>query len=536
MQLELDAIERDRRRLRERWAERGYRLGKSISQALREGARRWPEVESIYYAHDGPRRVTNRELHAAGLALAGALHGLGLRAGDVVGVQLPSWVETAVLHQAILHLGAVALPIVASLGPAEVEFVLRQSRARALFVPDRWRKTDYLARCGALRALPDLERIVVVGEESSEGCLCWRELLRTAPAGFEPIASAPDAVSLLLYTSGTTSAPKGVQHTHESLLWEWGRPTYASRGVQLASLPAGHYTGYQFLLRPSLQGAPTIFLDAWDPRLAAEVVQRHRVRHGGGTPIFLFSLLETARAHGLDLSSLETFSLAGQGLVPSMIELADAQGFRGARVYGSTEHPTVTSFDPELPFQERAHTDGRVDVGNEVRIVDEDGSDVAPGREGEIVTRGPEMFVGYLDPELDRESFLPGGWFNSGDVGRLDPRGFLTITDRKKDIIIRGGENISSVEVEEILERHPAVRAAAAVALPDPRYGEKVCAFVELEAGARLTLAEVVRHFERAGVARYKTPERLEIVGELPRNATGKVKKFELRRRLRGGS
>src|SRR5262245_25282349 len=400
MRLELDAIAQDRERLRERWSEQGYRGGGSISQALREGAARWPEVESIYYAQGRPRRATNRELYADGLELAAALHSLGLRAGDVVGVQLPSWIETAVLHQAILHVGAVALPIVASFGPAEVEFVLRQSRARALFAPGRWRGVDFPARASALRALPDLERIVVVGEEEPEGCLAWRALLARARPGFEPVASARDAVSLLLYTSGTTSAPKGVQHTHEALLWEWGRRTYASRGLHLASLPAGHYTGYGSLLRPSLLGAPMVFLDAWDAKLAAEVVERHRVRHGGGTPIFLFTLLEMAKVHGKDLSSLETFSMAGQGMTPAMIERADVRGFRGARVYGSTEHPTVTSFDPELPFEERAHTDGRVDAGNEVRIVDADGNDVAPGREGEVVSRGPEMFVGYLDPEL----------------------------------------------------------------------------------------------------------------------------------------
>jgi len=276
-----------------------------------------------------------------------------------------------------------------------------------------------------------------------------------------------------------------------------------------------------------------VFLDQWDAQFAAELVQRHRIKAGGGTPIFLFSLIEMAAKHGFDISSLESFSLGGQGMTPDLVQLADSQGFPGARVYGSTEHPTVTSFDPELPFEKRAHTDGRLDEGNEVRIVDDAGRDLPFGREGEILTRGPEMFVGYLDADLDRDSFVAGGWLKSGDIGRLDAEGFLTITDRKKDIIIRGGENISSVEVEETLARHPAVRAAAAVAMPDRIYGEKVCVCVELHPGQSITMGDVREHFARSGLAKQKTPERLEILPELPRNASGKVKKNELRAAVR---
>jgi len=529
----LAAIAADRARLRRRWAEAGHYAATSISQALAAGARRHPEVESVYYADGKPGRTTNRELFARGLEVAAALRARGVRAGDVVAVQLPSWLETAALFQGIAHAGAVALPIVSIYGRAEVEFALRQSRARAYFAPARWRNTDYVPRCEAFAALPHLEQIVLLGDEVPAPFTAWREFLRAAAPGFAPHAARPGDVSLLMYTSGTSAAPKGVQHTHETLLCEWGRPTYANRGLQLANLPAGHYTGYGFLLRPSLQGAPMVFLDHWNAALAAEVVERHRVRHGGGTPIFLFGLLDAARERGRDLSSLESFSMAGQGMTPAMVERADRHGFPGARVYGSTEHPTVTAFDPTLPFERRAFTDGRIDDGNEVRIVDDAGRDLPPGADGEILTRGPELFVGYLDAEVDRESFLPGGWFRTGDVGRLDAEGFLTVTDRKKDIIIRGGENLSSVEIEEVLSRHPAVAAAAAVAMPDPRYGERVCAYVELRPGTSLTLAEVAAHFASAGVARQKTPERLEVVDRLPRNASGKVRKVELRERLR---
>lgn len=531
--LDLATINEDRRRLREQWRALGYHQNQSISQRLLESARRYPEVESIFYSEKRPRRTTNRELYEHSLRIASALQKLGVARGDVVAVQLPTWYETTVLYLALIHLGSIVLPIVSIYGQAEVEFILRQARAKFYFSPARWRKVEYLPRHAALGSLPDLQEIVVVGDSAPAGAQSWERLEAAASGGFESVVSDPDAVSLLMYTSGTTSAPKGVQHTHHSLLREWGRPSYRDRGLHLTSLPAGHYTGYGQVLRPLLFGAASIFLDQWDAHFAAEVVQRHKVKAGGGTPIFLFSLLEMAAKHGFDISSLESFGLGGQGMTPALVQLADSAGFPGARVYGSTEHPTVTGFDPEQSFEKRAYTDGRLDEGNEVRIVDDEGRDMPLGREGEILTRGPEMFVGYLDAELDRDSFVAGGWLKSGDVGRLDAAGFLTITDRKKDIIIRGGENISSVEVEENLVRHPAVRVAAAVAIPDPIYGEKVCICVELNAGQSLTLEEVRGHFARVGLAKQKTPERLEILSELPRNASGKIKKFELREMVR---
>lgn len=531
--MELTDIAADRRRLREQWRRLGYHAGQSIPQLLLEGARRHPDVESIYYAEKHARRTTNRELYAHSLRIAASLRQLGVGRGDVVAVQLPTWYETTVLYLALMHVGAIVLPIVSIYGTAEVEFILRQSQAKLYFSPAKWRKVDFIERHAAFRALPQLRDIIVVGDGAPAGTSSWERLESAAAGGFDPVDCDPDAVSLLMYTSGTTSAPKGVQHTHHSLLREWGRPSYRNRGLYLANLPAGHYTGYTYMFRPSIYGAPMVFLDQWDAQFAAELVQRHRIKAGGGTPIFLFSLIEMAAKHGFDISSLESFSLGGQGMTPDLVQLADSQGFPGARVYGSTEHPTVTSFDPELPFEKRAHTDGRLDEGNEVCIVDDAGRDLPFGREGEILTRGPEMFVGYLDADLDRDSFVAGGWLKSGDIGRLDAEGFLTITDRKKDIIIRGGENISSVEVEETLARHPAVRAAAAVAMPDRIYGEKVCVCVELHPGQSITMDEVREHFARSGLAKQKTPERLEILPELPRNASGKVKKNELRAAVR---
>ncbi len=530
--MHLDEIRRDRAALQARWSAEGYYSGVTLSEALCEGAQRYPDNCSHFYRDGEERARTNAEIFEEGLRLACALLRLGLTKGDVIAVQLPTWLETAALYQAIAHIGAVALPIVSIYGDAEVEYILQDSGAKALFVPATWRGKSYTARYARLLSAAGLQAIVVIGDRPPTGFVAWEDFAAAAEGPATPAQSNPNDVCCLIYTSGTTSNPKGVQHTHNSLMWEWGRPTFANRGMYLSSMPAGHITGYGFLMRPALYGAPQVFMEHWDPAFAAHLIERHEVRCGGGTPTFLVTLLEAAHATGADISSLVSFSMGGQGITPEQVRMADARGFRGARVYGSTEHPTVTIFDPEETFESRAQTDGRIDAGNELRVVDEDDRDVAQGLEGNLLTRGPDLFAGYSNPELDRESFAPGGWFRTGDIGRIDANGYLQITDRKKDIIIRGGENISSTEVEGYLMRHPLVRDAAAIAMRDDVYGEKVCAFIVLSADARLTIHDVRAHFRGLGVAAQKTPERIEFLHELPRNASGKVKKNELRARI----
>ena len=234
-----------------------------------------------------------------------------------------------------------------------------------------------------------------------------------------------------------------------------------------------------------------------------------------------------------DLSSLAAYSMGGTGVTPEHVAAADRAGFAGSRSYGLTEHSTVSVGWRDMPFEQRAQTDGRVQPGSEVRIVDELERELPRGSDGEILVRGPELFIGYTDAALNAQAFTTDGWFRTGDIGRFDSANCLTLTDRKKDIVIRGGENISSQEVERVLATHPAVQDVAVVAQPDPRYGEKVCAFVVLHSGGSLDLAGVQQHFAAAGVARQKTPEGLHVVNELPRTASGKVKKGELRERAR---
>ena len=511
----------------------------SLNVLLARAVQAHPETRLHFHTEEGVASVTTLELLSTATRLANGLRALGLRAGDAIAMQLPTQRETAVLYLAALEVGAVLVPIVHIYGPAEVGFILRDSGARFLCVPERWRGIDFLERVDALGSLPDLERVIVVGNRTPRNGITLAAVEALSQASAIDLYSPhphpqPQDVCLLLYTSGTTAAPKGVQHTHQTVGAEWSIPFIDGPGPYFTPFPAGHIAGFNFLLRPFVTATEMVFTDRWNASLAAELIERYRVRLSGGTPFHLQGLLEAARLEGRDLSSLAAYGLGGTGVTPEHIELADRAGFAGTRAYGLTEHSTVSIGWRDSSFEERACTDGRVQPGSLVRIVDEMDRALPLGSQGEILTRGPELFVGYTDPTLNANALTADGWFRTGDIGKLDSANCLTITDRKKDIVIRGGENISSQEVERVLATHPAIRDAAVVGQNDSRYGEKVCAVVVLQQGALLDLASLQKHFSEAGVARQKTPESLYIVAELPRTASGKVRKPDLRRQVNG--
>ena len=278
-------------------------------------------------------------------------------------------------------------------------------------------------------------------------------------------------------------------------------------------------------MRPIMRGFPILMMDGWDADAAAQLIAKFGVVQSGGAPYFLHTLIDAADHGGWDISSIRSFGLGGAAVTPEEVYLADRHGIAAGRSYGSTEHSTVSAFRTTMTLERRAKTDGKLLPNNEVRFVDEADCDVAPGTEGELLLRGPEQFPGYLDPQNDLACFTPDGWFRTGDIARLDTEGHLTITDRKKDIIIRGGENISSMEVENVLLALPAVAEVAVVSMPDARLGEKVCAYVIPRPGAQLSLAEVVEHCATAGFAKQKTPERIVLVDEMPRTPAARSRR-----------
>lgn len=517
------------------WRELGYWTGEVFPDVLGSSAERFGSTPVSFVVRGRTTRLSVAELHRRSTELAAALQEIGVRQGDVVAVQLPNLPEAAITYQAVLLTGAVLLPIVHVYGAREVEFILRESGAKVLVMPDAWGSADYLARLPRLRAIDTLQMVAVVGERGEPGTTRWQDLVPENPVP-APVSVRADEVCLLTYTSGTTAAPKGVQHTHESMLAELRtQPLLSGSGadaVQLACFPSGHIAGLLNLFRALMLGTPTVFMDGWQADKAVEIVAAHEVTCTSGSPYHLASLLEALDA-GAALGSLRQF-LVGAATVPAeLVARADAAGIAAYRSYGSTEHPTIASGYPDDPLPKRQFTDGRATPGTLLRIVRSDGTPAATGEDGEVQCRGPEQFAGYRDPGLDEGVWTADGWMRTGDIGRLDAEGHLTITDRAKDVIIRGGETISSREVEDVLLGCPGVVDAAAVAVPDPRYGEKVGAVVVVTEGAKVDLQVVQRHFAEVGTARQKTPEYLDVVPDLPRTAVGKVRKAELRKRWR---
>jgi len=528
-----------RARLFDDYRRRGLWGARTFNRVLEDGCTtKWPDGRFLVASPTRPASATYREMHERAGKLAGALHSIGLRRGDVVALEMPNWMEACLTYLAAAHLGLVVVPIIHIYRAKEVEFILRQSGARAFMMPDAWSGIDYLEMLAEIRSrLPSLDHVIVVGDKVPDGAIAWPDLEGRGTDDHPRPDLSPDEPHVLAYTSGTTADPKGVVHSHNTLLAECRAIVDASGGgpsdVFLCPNPIGHIAGiYSALIAPFLLGyRQLVLMDGWDPKWALDLVQEHRVTRTGGATFFLMTMLSHPEIGSVDTSSLEAFGLGGANVMPALVEQADALGWRAFRSYGCTEHPSITMARPDAPLEKRAHTDGLPMLDVELRLVDDDGREVPRGEEGEVVSRGPDQFLGYMDPDMDAEAFDAEGWFHTGDIGRLDEDGYLAITDRKKDIIIRGGENISAREVEEVLTTHPKVLEAAVTPVTDIRYGERVCAFV-VTGGQELTLEEVQRHFADRGVARQKTPERLEVVSELPRTLAGKVQKYVLKRGL----
>ncbi len=466
--------------------------------------------------------------------IAAGMRARGIGPGDVVAFQLPNWVEAAATFYAACYLGVTIVPIVHFYGAKEVGYILRRTQVKALITTDRFGAQDFLGNLEQLRVdpggLPDLEWVAVVGE-ASFASLVGDDLIDA------PVAVAPESPALIAFTSGTTSDPKGVVHAHRTIgaeIRQLGgiQPTVGA--AMLTGAPVGHGIGMlAALLLPVWRRGAIHLIDVWDPARVLAAMLDDGLSAGQGATVFLTSLLDhpdfDLERHG---PLMATIGLGGAAVPVAVCERARGLGIECSRSYGCTEHPSITGSTFADPWEQRCTTDGVPLPGVEIRLVDDRGRDVDRATPGEIWSRGPDCFWGYTDPALD-DCFVDG-WYRTGDVGVLDEHGRLAITDRVKDIIIRGGENISAQEVEELLMRLPGVAECAVVAAPDPRLGEHAAAFFRMQEGSEVPTLDVVqRHLDTAGLAKPKWPEELHSVGEFPRTPSGKVQKFVLRGRLR---
>ena len=522
-----------REALRAGWRATGWYADATIGEAIVAAAETWPTDLIVFSQSDGDTiESTLAELGDRAAAAARRLRSLGIGAGTSVAVQSPADAAGTAVFAALWRLGAVVIPLVTTAGPSEIAHAIRETGADVMLVAATWRDDDLAATAADHRDAWGLRQVIVIADAGSgvpAGSMALGEL---EPVNDDrpAVKGDPSAIACVLYTSGSTGVPKGVQHSHETLLA--GMITGAAPDPNtrtLTSFPAGHVASALGLLRPLTGGGTTAVMDRWSARRAAAVIEQYGITSTAGTPFYLSTLLDEADRSGRDISSLSRFLVGAATVPPSLVERAEAAGIVTWRTYGSTEHPAIAGGSADDPPEKRRLTDGKVGAGNEVRLVDADLVDVGPGEEGEILARGPRQFVGYRDPALDDEAFVDDTWFRTGDRGVLDADGHLTITDRLKDIIIRGGENISAREVEDVLAAHPLVDEVAVCAAPDDTFGEGVCAFVLPRDGATLDLDDLRAFATAAGLAAHKLPSRLELVDEFPRTAAGKIRKRDLR-------
>jgi acyl-CoA synthetase (AMP-forming)/AMP-acid ligase II len=497
--------------LTKRYQDEGWWTDETLGDLVARGLRANPDTGFVVHSAVRPFSGTFRDVELEARRLAAGLHARGVGPSDVIALQLPNWKEAAAAFWASTFLGAVTVPIVHFYGRKELTHILGTAKPRVFITAEEF---------GRMKFQPDLcEDIPIVGLVGQN----YDELLAAEPLE-GTLATDPASPALIAFTSGTTSNPKGVVHSHQTLGFETRQllENYPEdRGRQLTATPVGHFIGMlgAFLI-PVLEGAPIDLCDVWDPGMVLKLIERDGLSIGGGPPYFVTSLLDHPDCTSEHLKHFTTVGLGGSTVPAAVTRRLTDLGMFVFRSYGSSEHPSITGSKPTAPEDKRLYTDGNPRPGVEIRL----------GPDGEIFSRGPDLCLGYTDPELTAKAFDEDGWYSTGDVGVLDEDGYLTITDRKADVIIRGGENISALEVEEVLLAMPSVVEAVVVAVPDARLGERTAAVLRVKADHPMpTLDEVREHFKQAGVATQKWPEELHQADDFPRTASGKVQKFLVR-------
>ena len=524
------------------WAER-YWPNRLLTDYLDDAVNRHPDTVAL----TGRSSMTGatvtlswRELRRRVDRMAAGLAGLGVGKGEVVACQLPNWWEFVALHLACVRIGAVTNPLMPIFRQRELRYMLAFARARVLVVPRLFRNFDYPSMVQAMRAdLPELHHVLVVGgtgEDAFEQILLarrWEDECDT-PALFAQRRGSPGDVVQLLYTSGTTGEPKGVLHSSNTLLGillQYAKRLELTGGdVILMVSPMGHQAGFMYgLMMSPMLGAKLVLQDIWAPEEAARLIQDEGVTYTMGSTPFLADLTDTPAIERYDIGTLRTFVSSGAPIPRVLVERASRRlGARIISAWGMTETGSVTTTIPGDPDDRIFGTDGVALPGMEVRVADAADRALPPGTEGRLQCRGIGNFVGYfMRPDLSQPT--ADGWFDTGDLAVMLEGGYIRITGRAKDILIRGGENIPVIEVENALYRHPAIREVAIVGMPDARLGERACAFVSLHPGRSLDMAEMVAFLDTQQMARQYFPERLEVLDELPHTASGKIQKFHLR-------
>lgn len=509
----------------------------SLADYWQQTARAMPDKIAVVDNHGAS--YTYSALDHAASCLANWMLAKGIESGDRIAFQLPGWCEFTVIYLACLKIGAVSVPLLPSWREAELVWVLNKCQAKMFFAPTLFKQTRPVDLILPLQnQLPQLQQIVGVDKLApATSSLSLSQIIADNTSLTTAITTHGDELAAVLFTSGTEGLPKGVMLTHNNILASerayCARLNLTWQDVFMMPAPLGHATGFLHgVTAPFLIGARSVLLDIFTPDACLALLEQQRCTCMLGATPFVYDLLNVLEKQPADLSALRFFLCGGTTIPKKVARECQQRGIKLLSVYGSTEsspHAVVNLDDPLSRFM---HTDGYAAAGVEIKVVDDARKTLPPGCEGEEASRGPNVFMGYFDePELTARALDEEGWYYSGDLCRMDEAGYIKITGSKKDIIVRGGENISSREVEDILLQHPKIHDACVVAMSDERLGERSCAYVVLKAPHHsLSLEEVVAFFSRKRVAKYKYPEHIVVIEKLPRTTSGKIQKFLLRK------
>ena len=509
----------------------------SLADYWQQTARAMPDKIAVVDNHGAS--YTYSALDHAASCLANWMLAKGIESGDRIAFQPPGWCEFTVIYLACLKIGAVSVPLLPSWREAELVWVLNKCQAKMFFAPTLFKQTRPVDLILPLQnQLPQLQQLVGVDKLApATSALSLSQIIADNTPLTTAITVHGDELAAVLFTSGTEGLPKGVMLTHNNILASerayCARLNLTWQDVFMMPAPLGHATGFLHgVTAPFLIGARSVLLDIFTPDACLALLEQQRCTCMLGATPFVYDLLNLLEKQPADLSALRFFLCGGTTIPKKVARECQQRGIKLLSVYGSTEsspHAVVNLDDPLSRFM---HTDGYAAAGVEIKVVDDARKTLPPGCEGEEASRGPNVFMGYFDePELTARALDEEGWYYSGDLCCMDEAGYIKITGRKKDIIVRGGENISSREVEDILLQHPKIHDACVVAMPDERLGERSCAYVVLKAPHHsLSLEEVVAFFSRKRVAKYKYPEHIVVIEKLPRTASGKIQKFLLRK------
>jgi acyl-CoA synthetase (AMP-forming)/AMP-acid ligase II len=498
----------------------------TLWQLLAQRAKETPD--RVILEDDGGRSLTAEQWLESAESVAAGLQAQGVKEGTPVSWQLPTILESAVLMLALVRLGAVQNPIIPILRQREVSFIVSQTRAELLITPSVWRNFDYAEMAGEISAQLGCATLIIDRDRLPSG----------DPASLPPPPSGDgQPVRHIYYSSGTTADPKGCKHTDVSVM-------ASARGTVLMGLdsddvismpfPYTHIGGIAATCAALHRASRLVFIEIFDPlKSPLALAERGATKLGSAVPFF-HAYRDAQLRHGSEplFPRLRAFSSGGAPKPPELyFELKELFGVPMLSSWGLTEFPIITYSVHEDSDEDLALTEGRVVPGVQLRVVSPEGADLPPGQEGELLAKGPQSIVGYVDGRLDADAFDSRGFFRTGDLGVVGPRGHVRITGRLKDVIIRNAENISAQEIEGVLYTHPKIGDVAVIGLPDPRTGERACAVVVLAEGVdTVTLPELVEYCRVRQLATHKIPERLEIIDALPRNAMGKILKQDLRK------